>query len=120
MQQQPRPQQRFVHALQSFDMNLAELHLGAGDDAIAKIEHRAVRQFVGHGRVHHRKRVAALLQGGLQAGAGREHIGGDRRFPGGETQRAAHLLRKLAVDIDAAQVIQRSQGKADRHLRIGA
>ena len=67
-----------MHALQSLDVNVADVYFTAGYHMKTQIEHRSIGCLIGYRRVHLRKRVSLLLQRREQTRPAREHGGGNR------------------------------------------
>ena len=122
MNQQTAARHFLVHALQTLDMNLADVDLMPSRDVKFQIQHRRFRGFIGHRRIDLREGIALLLQRSQQPAARGQHIGGHGELPRLQIQRGARIdaVRPVAIDVDFAKMINLTQGKADRDLRVRA
>ncbi len=120
MQEKPLAHERLVHALQAPDANLADVDARPGDHVKADIEHPVCRILVGDRGIDFRESVAIVFERRLEAVARGEDLRGHRRRAALQRQCVLHRLRQLAVDVDAAHVIEVPQAECYFHASVVA
>ena len=84
----------------------------------AQIQQMLISVLIRDRRIYAREGIALILERREQAGAPGEDIRGHGRGAGRQIEAATRRIRQLAIDVDAAEMVERPQLEGDAAVRL--